>query len=542
MARLSARLAAGLLLLLLAASPRADDKSDDKPDKSDDKAAAPAGTWKVLLPLLQDAGNRPLWLLEFKKKDSDWSGEVLATAPRWPKVTVENLTVTAEQLRFNLKADDLTLPCQVKLPKDSKATKLYGTASLRKQPLPIELQKTTLKTLDPFEELKDALAREPLGHEAVSMVMNLLRFAEAKKVKPAEVRTWAEKGVKSAELYGPGWQRDVILRIAEILTAEKGLEAVALQYARRAERMLEPKEEPAIQKRVLTVLAAALEASGKEADAKEVAARIAKLDFRIKPKKFAGRKGKSNRVALVELFTCAQLERCVAAGRAFDALGKTFKPSEVVVLQYHLHLPQPDPLTSPDSEARARFYDEAVRVTPTAIIDGRRVIRPAGGDEEAGERYESLVTAIESELETAAKAELKLAATRKDNKVTITAEVTKAAETGDDVRLRVVLVEEQVAYKGGNGLPVHRHVVRAMPGGEEGTVVKGKTLKKTFTVDLEELRKKLTAYLDAYNKKRPFPDKSRPLELKNLRVVAFVQNDKNGQVLQAVQAEVKAAE
>ncbi len=44
--------------------------------------------------------------------------------------------------------------------------------------------------------------------------------------------------------------------------------------------------------------------------------------------------------------------------------------------------------------------------------------------------------------------------------------------------------------------PLHHHVVRAMPGGDAGTVMKEKTSKKNFTADVEELRKKLKAYLD----------------------------------------------
>jgi hypothetical protein len=537
MARLSHGLVLGLLLAGLAVGPRADEKTGEKSEQA--KAPLPAGTWKVVSPQMRGAGTRPLWLIKLEKKDTGWSGEMLATAPGWPKVTVEQLKVTPQALKFNLKSANQSLACEVKIPGGEKAAKLYGTASLSKQPLPIELQKTALTSLDPYEQLKEALAEAPLGHEVVTMARNLVEAAEGAKAKPAEVRSWAEKAVKSAGLYGAAWQRDTIRRIAEDLLGQKGFEAVALQYARRAERMLEPKEDPAAQKRVLSVLAAALEKAGKEADAKEVNARIAKLDFRIKPKKFAGRKGKSDRVVLVEMFTNSQSDSCVAAGRAFDSAGKTFKPSEAVLLQYHLNVPQPDPLANADTAARQRFYEEAFRGTPVAVIDGNRPLGLGGPAEDASERYDSLVDTIEPQLETASKAELKLSASRKENKVSITAEVAKAADTGDDVRLRVVLAEQDVAYKGGNGLPLHRHVVRSMPGGEAGTVVKDKTLKKTFTVDVDELRKSLKDYLDNYAKKRPFPDKSRPMEMKKLVVVAFVQNDKTGEVMQAVQAEVK---
>ena len=62
---------------------------------------------------------------------------------------------------------------------------------------------------------------------------------------------------------------------------------------------------------------------------------------------------------------------------------------------------------------------------------------------------------------------------------------------------------------------------------------------KEVTVDLEKLRKELTDYLDNYAKNEaPFPNKDRPLELKKLRVVALVQNDKTREILNATQVEV----
>jgi hypothetical protein len=58
------------------------------------------------------------------------------------------------------------------------------------------------------------------------------------------------------------------------------------------------------------------------------------------------------------------------------------------------------------------------------------------------------------------------------------------------------------------------------------------------TVNLDELRQKLSAYLEDYAKEHPFSDSDRPLDLKNLHVVALVQNDDSGAVLQARQVEV----
>jgi hypothetical protein len=524
-----------VVLLALPAVPRAQDKADDKP-------AAPAGTWKIMLPWTENAGTQALWLVKLQKKDDKWTGSVQATAPRWFRPTLENLTVGKETLRFTLKSPRETLRCEVTIA-DARADKLRGSVVVGRSVLPMEMERTTLTSLDPYDVGKEALAKLPLGQEAVMQALQLLGQAEAKKAKPEEVRGWAEKAIKGAGLHGATWQREILLTVARILSEESGYEAIALPYARRAERLLGDKDPPAVQKRVLDVLAAALEKAGKPDEAKKVQTRIAKLDFRIKPKPFAGRKGKSDRVVLVELFTGAQCPPCVAADLAFDALGKTFKPSEVVLLQYHVHVPQPDPLTSPDSEARMKFYDEAVQSrAPTMLFNGQPAARGGGTMSDAGEKYEEYLGVIEPLLEAASKGQIKLSATRAGDKVEIKAEVSNLAQTGDDVRLRLALVEEEVSYKGTNGVPRHHQVVRAMPGGDEGTVMKDKTAKKTVTVDLAKLKKDLTAYLDDYAKKRPFPHKDRPLELKKLRVIAFVQNDKSGEVLQAAQVEVKGAE
>ena len=47
-------------------------------------------------------------------------------------------------------------------------------------------------------------------------------------------------------------------------------------------------------------------------------------------------------------------------------------------------------------------------------------------------------------------------------------------------------------------------------------------------------------YLDEFSKDRPFPYAIRPLDLKDLKVIALVQNDKTREILQAVQIEVEA--
>jgi hypothetical protein len=79
-----------------------------------------------------------------------------------------------------------------------------------------------------------------------------------------------------------------------------------------------------------------------------------------------------------------------------------------------------------------------------------------------------------------------------------------------------------------------------MPGGDKGFALKDKTTRHTASIDLDEVRKQLTQYTSAVAKKSGarFPEPESLAELKNLRLIAFVQNDKTKEVLQAKQIEV----
>ena len=177
---------------------------------------------------------------------------------------------------------------------------------------------------------------------------------------------------------------------------------------------------------------------------------------------------------------------------------------------------------------------------PPLLANGKPIGSDRGGGSAEGwEKYDEYVEGLLPLLEKPALGKLKATATRKGAKINIDVTASDVQGDGDDLRLRVALVEEQVAYTGGNKLTEHHHVVRAFAGGIKGEkVAKGKPLSKTLTVDLDQVRKGLTEYLDKTNKDTPFPNKDRPLELKKLRVVAFVQNDATREVLQAIQVEV----
>jgi hypothetical protein len=253
---------------------------------------------------------------------------------------------------------------------------------------------------------------------------------------------------------------------------------------------------------------------------------------------FAGREGgAANPVALGELFTGSSCPPCVAADVAFEALGRTFKPSELVLLQYHLHVPGPDPMTNEVAESRAEYYN--LEGTPAMLLNGRESAQGGGSRQHAPAKYSEYRTDIEKLLGGTSGAMLKLTANRDKDTVNIEVNVRDLPEVTEKLRLRLALVEEQVRFSGRNGIRLHHAVVRAMPGGPAGFAVSTGDEPQRATVDIAEVRESLSRELEEFEKKISeenrvnFEFPSKPLELKRLRVVAFLQNDETHSVLQA---------
>jgi hypothetical protein len=209
-----------------------------------------------------------------------------------------------------------------------------------------------------------------------------------------------------------------------------------------------------------------------------------------------------------------------------------------VFLEYHLHIPGPDPLTNPDTEGRQKYYGSDIRGTPTMFLDGK-VTAPMGGYRQHGqERYEALSKLLNEALETEPQASVKLNVQRRGDNLDLRAEVGGLKKAGDNVRLRFVLVEDVVRYAGRNGQRLHHHVVRGFPGGLEGFALKGASSKQSASVSLAEVAKQLNEYLAKPSPRGPYLDEDRPLDLKHLKVVALVQDDDSKEILQAAQADV----
>jgi len=256
----------------------------------------------------------------------------------------------------------------------------------------------------------------------------------------------------------------------------------------------------------------------------------------------AGRfEGDHSGPALVaELFTGAQCGPCQAADYAFDGLIARFPESTVNVLEYHIHVPGPDPMTSPDSMARARFYQ--IRSTPMALFSGIEK-RPGGGPMVRAEMaFREYLDVINSQLKPGDKARVDLQVKTDKDAISVSGKVgVPAGVATDDLRLHIALVERTVHYTGSNGVHLHRNVVRKLLNGSEGTRVTGPDFEFKQTGSVTAIEGEIKQYLDQLAKEweMGFDDAPTTLNRADLAIVAFVQNAQTYQILGSAMAPVE---
>ena len=248
---------------------------------------------------------------------------------------------------------------------------------------------------------------------------------------------------------------------------------------------------------------------------------------RVKPRPPDG----GNRVVLCELFTGAECPPCVAADVATAGLEATYPKTQVVVLRYHQHVPGPDPLTNVDSEPRLIYYNG--RGTPTICLNGRQVPGNVGGNLfDAEGIYQGLRELIDVRLVEKNDVKFKLSANAEKGSLKISAEVTGLKKPSDKHRLRLVLAETHVSFVARNEIRSHEMVVRAMIGGPDGIEPEEGRLAHTETIALADFKQRLADYLDKFERGQRIEFSAKPLELKHLHLVAFVQNDDDNEILQ----------
>jgi hypothetical protein len=515
-------------------------------------AAGPSGSYR----LTGDFGGDSFTaLVSFAPQGNQWAGQFLGGIGFNPqlKPAVRDVRVAGDRLRFGLVlAGNQSMTFDGKLP--AARGPIPGSLTAGESIMPVTLEPSALAQFDRTALLKEIAAAAPPGSLFYAATVDLLSNAAANKTSPEEVQALAERAAKAAEANGARWQMYILLRLTQALNGQPAFTAVALDLTRRAEKLLDPGDDVSIQLVVLDLLKRLLIQANDTAGVPPVQARIETLEARdyrdyvaatpIRPENYPGRKARSDRAVLFELFTNADDPPSLAAELAFDALGRMYKTPEVVRLQYHLHQPNaPDPLATRAADARWAYYQArlgGVAGVPTAFVNGRPGAPGGGNADVAGIKLKQYRALIDPQLDTAAAATLRLEASRDGDKVSITATVAGLAKPSDKVRLRIALAETVARYGGYNGVRYHQCVVRGFAGSPDGIPLPQPTAEHKATVDLAAVRAGLNAELDEYQKKNDgVLIVDRPLGLRSLIVVAFIQDDVTHEVLQAAQKDVK---
>jgi hypothetical protein len=234
---------------------------------------------------------------------------------------------------------------------------------------------------------------------------------------------------------------------------------------------------------------------------------------------------------LLELFTGTRSPLCITADTVLAAMDRTYPTSMVVSLRYHLHIPEFDPLTNEDNEARFFNYYRS-QGTPALFLNGVPVAGIIGTVSDAPARYNDIRNMLADQYSKESEIAINLSATRQGDQIEISANVDGADLSNDRLRLRLVLAENEVPFLGLTGIRSHSMVARKMIGGDRGIAAADGKLGWQGMIDVNEVRDTLHAYLTNYEQNFGIEFSSMPLDLESLSLIAFVQDDATRRVLQ----------
>jgi thiol-disulfide isomerase/thioredoxin len=256
---------------------------------------------------------------------------------------------------------------------------------------------------------------------------------------------------------------------------------------------------------------------------------------------------RTDRLVVGEIFTGSGCPPCVGADLAFDAALSRYSRKDFVVVMYHEHVPQPDPMSNPDTQARSKYY--GVTGVPTYAVDGTTV-KYSGADRDGAKQvFEHIREPIEKNLEIPAEAVIALKASENGNAVTVSATVNGVKSDSQDLKVHVLLLEKELTYSGENGIRFHPMVVRAMGGKDDDgfALTPGIPLPVEQNWDLEKVSAGLKTHLDEYEAQGhrgnafKFIEKKYAIVSTDLAVLVFVQDVKTRRILQAAYADLSPA-
>lgn len=237
------------------------------------------------------------------------------------------------------------------------------------------------------------------------------------------------------------------------------------------------------------------------------------------------------RISLVEMFTGAVCPPCVAGDLALGGVEKMHPAPQFIAVRYHQHIPGPDPLTVLPGEARFNYYQGPG--TPMMLINGRQVEAIGGQIFNAQQRYMQIYPQIKNLISQISLVKLELSASIEDGVVKIHAKAENIPELRKNAKLRLLIVEPSIKYVAANGIRHHEMVVRDMPGGPDGKLATNKTVELKIERSMTELHADIIKELKSLEKNRGATFDYLPSEMKQLRVIAFVQDDTTREILQS---------
>ena len=237
---------------------------------------------------------------------------------------------------------------------------------------------------------------------------------------------------------------------------------------------------------------------------------------------------KPTRTVLAELFTGSGCPPCAGADLVMDAELHRYTRKELAVIAFDQHIPEPDPLANPDSVKRFDFYQAFG--TPTLALDGTTKTIDAKRNH-AKTRFEEVDTLVQNDLQSPAEADIALIASRDGNRIKVRASTANIKGQWKDLKLQLVLVEDELRYSGENGIRFHRYVARS--------VATGGADQMDVTFDITQISSGLKKYLDEYEKSNgdfgpiTFIQEMDAIDPGNLSVIAFLQDNETRHILQA---------
>ena len=229
----------------------------------------------------------------------------------------------------------------------------------------------------------------------------------------------------------------------------------------------------------------------------------------------------------------------MGAGLAFKAAQERYTRQDFITLNYHVHIPRPDPMVNPATLARQEFY--GVRSSPSYFFDGDGD-GGGGSAENAKSIFDSKVDpVIEKHLAVPPEAQISLKATSTGSAVKVKASVSRVTSKSDKLRLQIALAEDMVSYSGENGERFHPMVVRSMA--LDATSAQGFPLKPArggtfeYTFDVAKAVADAKAHLEDYEtntRKGEYTFRQKKNDVTGgLVVVAFVQDEATKKILQS---------